>query len=103
MMDPKANEQALPPLPINEYGYAMCRRADGRLVQGPTAWGTPTSVNIQVACPPGASLIGLYHTHPGGVSTPSAQDVKSARDVQAGFLCIRSEREGQRCFRVRSR
>ena len=87
-------------LPKNEMGFAMCRGADGKLVAGPTAWGTPTSVAIPVQCPTGADFIGLFHTHPGGVSFPSAQDIASALRVGGKTLCIESEADGLKCFRI---
>ena len=88
-------------LPANEYGYAMCRTPDGRIVQGPVARGTPNSVTIPISCPRGSTFIGLFHTHPQGVSQPSGQDVRSGVEVAAQILCIRSEAEGLRCWQPR--
>lgn len=87
-------------LPINELGFAACRTLDGRLMRGPTASGTPTSVSIPVNCPTGTVFEMLFHTHPGGVSFPSQQDIQSALKVGAKTLCILSERDGMKCFRI---
>lgn len=87
-------------IPANEYGFAICRTPAGRLVQGPTAWGTPTSVSIPLGCPAGSTFLGLFHTHPGGTAYPSEQDLKSAVAVAARILCIESDKDGLRCFRI---
>ena len=84
----------------NEVGASVCRFPSGRLAFGPWSSGTPTSVNVSVECPPGARFESIYHTHPGGVAYPSAQDVASARKVGAQSLCINADGD-LKCFRVR--
>lgn len=88
-------------LPVNEFGFSICEMPRGGLVKGPTAWGTPTTVSIPIQCPPGASFKHLFHSHPGGISFPSNQDLQSALKVGADTLCILSERDGLVCFKVR--
>lgn len=81
--------QRLPFGHSNEIGFSLCRdTGTGKIVHGPVREGTPTSVGIVMKCPVGSDFIGLAHTHPGGVATPSAQDWRSARNVDASVLCI---------------
>lgn len=87
-------------LPANELGFTICRASNGQLIRGPVTRGTPTSVSISVQCPENSTFLGLFHTHPRGVSFPSAQDIESALQVNAPMLCIQSEREGLKCFRI---
>ncbi len=87
---------------MNEIGFSLCRYPSGQLTHGPVVSGTPTSVNIPVACPPGARFEGLFHTHPGGVAYPSNTDIRSARKVRAEHLCIAVPDTGEmRCFRFK--
>ena len=83
----------------NEMGFTLCRTQAGRLVAGPVATGTPTSVDITVACPKGARYEGLFHTHPGGVASPSTTDVRSALRTGAKNMCIDADGD-LRCWRV---
>lgn len=84
---------------VNEVGWALCRTPEGRLLSGPLAEGTPMSVNIPVGCPGGSRLAGLFHTHPAGVAFPSDTDIRSAKAVGAGSLCI--DADGQlACYRT---
>ena len=88
----------------NEIGYSVCETSRGKLVAGPVAEGTPTSVNIPLSCPAGSKLAYLQHTHPGGIAKPSAQDVKSAYASGAKGLCITVPETGEtNCFRIRGR
>lgn len=84
-------------LPPNETGFAICRTPTGRLVNGPVSTGSPTRVDIHVACPPGSRFEGLFHTHPGGVAQPSPMDIAAARQTGAAHQCILSDSE-MRCF-----
>lgn len=85
-----------------ERGFTGCAMPDGRLAHGPIATGTPTSVSIPVACPPGGEPQFLWHSHPGGVAYPSKQDIKSTREVGLRDLCITVPEQGEtRCFRLR--
>ena len=86
----------------NEIGAAVCRFPGGRLAFGPWARGTPTSVNVPLQCPPGATLSSIYHTHPGGVAYPSDQDVASARQAGVKSLCINADGD-LKCFRASQR
>ena len=73
---------------------------DGSLHKGPVIEGTPTSVSIPIDCPSGANFEVLWHSHPGGVSFPSEMDLRSGRDVGAKTLCITSEKDGLKCFKI---
>jgi len=86
----------------NEVGFTMCRAKGGGLTHGPVVSGTPTSVDIPVRCPPGSSMVGLFHTHPKGVAYPSDTDIRSAIKVGAKALCVQSDTE-LACFRVSRR
>ena len=83
-----------------EVGFTLCRATGGKLVKGPTAMGTANKVMIPLQCPPGSRFEGFFHTHPGGVTVPSAMDIKSARANGAKVTCIQNER-GIRCYRLR--
>ena len=83
-------------LPKNEFGFTLCRMKNGKLTRGPIATGTPVQVNIPVVCPPGSSLIGLLHSHPGGVAVPSPQDTRSAKQLGVKDMCIVDD-HGLRC------
>ena len=89
-------------IPGREIGFTICRRTGGSLTRGPVASGTRTAVNIPLVCPPGSSVEGLWHTHPGGVAFPSSADLKSARRFGAKVLCITSDVE-TRCFKLTGR
>ena len=89
-------------LPVNEFGFVGCRAPNGGLIRGPVATGTPNSVSIPIDCPTGTVFELLFHSHPGGVSFPSRQDMESAVRVGAKTLCIVSERDGLKCFRIES-
>ena len=78
-------------LPRNEFGFPVCAFPDGNLTNGPVSWGSPTSVEIQLACPSGTKFLGLAHSHPGGVAHPSDQDVKSGFDSNSEALWIMSD------------
>lgn len=88
-------------LPKNEFGFVICQGKNG-LTRGPVAHGTPTSVKVPVRCPPGSTLLGIHHSHPGGRSRPSSVDVRSAQAIKAKVLCVQSEMDGLRCYRVTS-
>jgi len=84
----------------DEFGFAMCRLPSGKLVRGPVATGNPRTVQIPVQCPPGSQLVGLFHTHPGGIAFPSHTDVQSGIRVGARSLCIDADGD-LRCFTIR--
>lgn len=75
----------------NETGFSLCATPEGRVAAGPVVRGTPNSVNVPIACPPGADFFGLYHTHPGGVPEPSPKDMQSAAEVGASVSCINAD------------
>ena len=83
---------------MNEIGASICGAPDGSIAFGPWATGTPTSVQVEVGCPPGMDFLGIYHTHPGGVAQPSAQDIQSGLAVNAKHLCISADGD-LRCYR----
>ena len=97
---PSAQTPVRSPLPREEVGFTVCKvRGTGQLVRGPVTTGTPTSVDIVVECPPGSEPFALVHTHPGGVNTPSAMDVRSGQRFRMKAMCIADDRE-LRCFPV---
>lgn len=81
----------------NEIGASICKKPNGKFTFGPWAEGTPTSVNVPVACPKGSAFAGIYHTHPGGVPLPSQTDLRSGIKVGADVLCINADGVVQ-CF-----
>ena len=83
---------------MNEIGASICGTPNGQIVFGPWSEGTPTSVKVNGTCPPGMTFLGIYHTHPGGVAQPSAQDIKSGLAVNAKHLCIEADGD-LRCWR----
>ena len=86
----------------NEIGFTLCRARNGKLVRGPMASGTPMNVDIPLKCPSDSQMVGLFHTHPGGVPYPSDIDLKSAARVGVSNLCI--DADGTlNCFRLRKR
>lgn len=90
-------------LPRNEFGFAVFKTPAGGFMAGPVSTGTPTSVDIAVACPecpPGSSFYALIHSHPGGVAFPSAQDIQSAMRLGNARQCILSDNDFQ-CFQTR--
>ena len=81
-------------IPKDEIGFALCRvQKTGRLVRGPVAQGTPTSVDIPIKCPPGSDFEVMVHTHPGGSAEPSALDIRTGQRFRAKSLCIASDTE----------
>jgi len=86
-------------IPPFEIGFSLCRAQNGKLVKGPLAKGSANEVSVPVHCPEGSKFEGLFHTHPGGVASPSPQDIKSAVEVGANVLCIMND-SSLRCFRI---
>lgn len=83
----------------NEIGFAMCQLPNGSIVPGDIAEGTPVSVNIPVQCPPDTRLVGLMHSHPGGVAHPSSTDIESTRALGLNEMCIVVPETGEiNCF-----
>ena len=80
-----------------EIGKTICLR-DGEVFWGSTARGEPLSVRLHTSCPDGKA-IGTYHTHPGGTSEPSQQDIDEMRRAGLPWLCITGEDTTQ-CRRV---
>jgi len=83
---------------MNEIGASICGAPDGSILFGPWSTGTPTGVSVTVGCPSGADFLGVYHTHPGGIAVPSAQDIKAGLQVGAKYLCINADGD-LRCWR----
>jgi len=77
----------------NEVARTIC------LSNGEVKWGsaghsgTPTDVWIYPGCPEGGKAIGTMHSHPGGTSEPSPQDISEMVRAGLPFLCIHGERE----------
>lgn len=72
----------------NEHGFAIYEYPDGTLVRGPVTTGTWNAVSISIPDMPGAELEALWHTHPGGVPSPSSRDMSEARRVGADWVFI---------------
>ena len=89
-------------IPRNEVGFTLCQTPSGDLTRGPVAMGTPLAVNIPLQCPVGSEMMGLDHTHAGGVAYPSSVDIKSAQRYGANVLCITNDTQ-TKCFKVRGR
>ena len=83
----------------NEIARTICLR------NGDVQWGneghsgSPTDVWINPSCPAGKA-IGIYHSHPGGVSEPSVQDISAMLKAQLPFLCIQGE-DALACYKVK--
>ena len=81
----------------SEYAKTICLR-DGEVFWGSEARGEPLSVKLRTSCPDGKA-IGVYHSHPGGTSEPSSQDVSEMLRSRLPFLCILGE-EALSCYRI---
>jgi len=80
----------------NERGATVCMFPDGRMVLGPEQRGdSRTHVTVKLLCPGGTRPVGLTHTHPGGDSTPSSQDVRETRRLNLHFICASSPETGR--------
>lgn len=83
----------------NEIGFAVCKTDDGRFVRGPVAEGTPLNVTIPLRCPPNSRIVGMVHTHPGGIPQPSEMDLAAAAKYNIANLCIAQPEDGvMNCF-----
>lgn len=83
-------------LPLNnEVGALMCSRPGGETVFGPRAHGTHDNVDVPFQCPPDSKPFGVWHTHPHGVTQPSADDVRAARAFGLKKLCITVPQTGE--------
>ena len=63
---------------------------------------SPSHVTLPVRCPQGSKPIGTWHSHPGGVAEPSAQDISEMRRKGFRHMCISSDTE-TRCYEIRQR
>ena len=82
----------------SEYAKTICLR-DGEVFWGSEARGEPLSVKLRTSCPDGKA-IGVYHSHPGGTSEPSSQDVSEMLRSRLPFLCVHGE-EALSCYRIK--
>jgi len=100
-----------------EANMKLCQRHNGEhglvemartlcLRNGEVTWGreghsgTPSDVWINPSCPDGEKVIGIYHSHPGGTTEPSSQDIRAMRQAGLQHMCI-SDDYGVVCHRVR--
>lgn len=98
----RTSEEATLGQDTNEFGFALCRTRDGKLVRGPVAEGTPMNVTIPMNCPSGSNLVGFFHTHPKGVALPSAMDEAAQARLGVKTQCIMvPETREIACFRRR--
>lgn len=85
-----------------EQAGTICQIGN-QLVWGTMATGTRTSVKLGIGCPEGGKPIGIFHTHPGGTSDPSPQDIAEFKRAYSRHgirkFCIKN---GElRCFEIR--
>ncbi|MBM3133068.1 MAG: hypothetical protein FJZ95_08575 [Chloroflexi bacterium] len=84
-----------------EHGFCVCQTPDGRLVKGPESVGHKYGVSVDVTCPPGARLVGMYHTHPGGVPELSEADLREAHRFNIPTMCVGVPDTGEvKCHRI---
>ena len=82
-----------------EHGFPIC--ANGGLSKGPESVGHRYGVKVSTTCPPGTRLVGLYHSHPGGIPEPSLADIREAARFRIPNLCIGVPEQGIiKCHRV---
>ena len=87
-------------LDSNEEARTLCLR-NGQISWGSKGHsGTPTDVWINPGCSEGGKVIGIYHTHPGGTTDPSPQDLSAMRLAGLEHMCI-SDDARVVCHRVR--
>ena len=83
----------------SEIAKTICLK-NGKIYWGSEAKGDSHSVTLFTRCPEGGKTIGTYHSHPGGTTEPSSQDLKAMRQAGLEHLCISDDNE-TRCYRVR--
>jgi len=81
----------------NEYAKTICMR-DGKVFWGSEAQGEFLSVKLHTSCPDGKA-IGVIHSHPGGTSEPSSQDISEMLRARLPWLCVHGERE-LACYKI---
>ena len=85
---------------LAEVAKTLCLR-NGEITWGRAGHsGTPSDVWINPGCPEGGRVIGIYHSHPGGTTEPSPQDIRAMAQVGLQHMCI-SDDYGVVCHRVR--
>ena len=83
-----------------EVARTLCLR-NGEVMWGREGHsGTPSDVWINPSCPEGGKVIGLYHTHPGGTTELSTQDIRAMLQAGLEHMCI-SDDYRVVCHRVR--
>jgi len=82
----------------SEIAKTICLR-DGEVFWGNESRGEPLSVRLRTSCPNGEQ-IGVFHSHPGGISEPSQQDISEMLRAKLPFLCILGE-EALSCYRIK--
>ena len=81
----------------NEYAKTICMR-NGEISWGSEASGDPLSVKLRPSCPDGEA-IGIIHSHPGGTSEPSQQDIDEMRRAGLSWMCVHGD-DALKCYRV---
>ena len=81
----------------NEYAKTICMRGD-EVFWGSEAKGGPLLVRLHTSCPDGKA-IGVIHSHPGGTSEPSPQDISETLRAKLPWLCVHGERE-LACYKI---
>ncbi len=80
---------------VAERGFPICD-VNGKLVPGPEVVGRDNrSVDIPLLCPLGGRPVGTHHTHPGGSTRPSKQDLSEAGRLGLDFICITVPEKGR--------
>jgi len=83
----------------DEVARTICLR-NGQIEFGSEGHsGTPIDIWINPSCP-GGKVVGIYHTHPRGLSEPSEQDILAIRQVGLSILCVHGE-DALSCYKVR--
>jgi hypothetical protein len=85
-----------------EVGRPICAcNKTGKLSLGRQAQGRDAySVEVPLNCPSGSSVVGVWHTHPGGRAEPSQADIRTAQRIGLRHLCITVPGGETRCHIV---
>jgi len=85
---------------VNEHAKTICQLGRELLWGSEANGSSPYNVTLRTGCPEGGKPVGIFHTHPGGVAEPSAQDLAEMRRAGLEHLCI-SDDNVTKCYRVK--
>lgn len=80
-----------------EKGFPICSDGKG-ITKGKTVTGGPHAVSVPLLCPPNLQVIGVHHSHPGGSLQLSRQDIRTAKDKNLSFVCVKAKGK-VRCYK----